>query len=82
MKITNQQPLHLLENFDKRAAYGKSDDPYQLDHRFSIVQGFLQKVNPDVIGNIYNLQMLPSRENNSKGSNCSITLEQLISAVA
>jgi hypothetical protein len=82
MKITNQQSLKTLQNYDKRAAYGKSDDPHQLDHRFSIIQGFLQQVSPEIIGHIANLEMLPSRQNNSKGSNCSITLEALLIAVA
>jgi hypothetical protein len=80
MKITNQQPLHLLENIEKRAAYGKTGDPHQLDHQFSVVQGFLQKVPAEIIGHLVNLEMLPSRENNSKGSSCSISLQELLSA--
>jgi hypothetical protein len=82
MKITNQQPLQLLKNIEKRAAYGRSDDPYQLDHRFSVVQGFLQRIAPEIIGNIANLEMLPSVKNNSKGSSCSISLQELLSAFA
>lgn len=80
MKVTNQQPLHLLGDIEKRAAYGKTGDPHQLDHRFSVVQGFLQKVPAEIIGHLVNLEMLPSRENNSKGSSCSISLQELLSA--
>ena len=77
IKVTNRQPLHLLENIEKRAGYGKSDDPYQLDHRFSIAHGFLNNVDPKIVGHISNLLMMPARANNSKGSRCDITLEEL-----
>jgi hypothetical protein len=77
-KITNQQPLHLLENIEKRGAHGLSADPYQLDHKFSVVQGFLNNVSPEIIGHISNLEMITARANNSKGSSCSISLEELI----
>jgi hypothetical protein len=76
-RITEQQPLHLLPNHEKRAAYGKADDPHQVDHKFSVVQGFLNNIPPYIIGHISNLEMLPSRLNNSKGSSCSITEEAL-----
>lgn len=79
-KITEQQPLHLLENIELRAGYGKSENPFQLDHKFSIVQGFLNNIPPFIIGHISNLEMLPSRLNNSKGSNCSISMEDLFIA--
>jgi len=76
-KITNKQPLHLLPNNEKRAGYGKSEDPYQLDHKFSTIQGFLNNIPPFIIGHISNLEMLPAKTNNSKGSNCSISKEEL-----
>lgn len=75
--ITKQQPLHTLPNFEKRGPYGKSGDPHQVDHRFSVVQGFLNNIPPYIIGHISNLEMLPSKANNSKGSKCSITMEAL-----
>jgi hypothetical protein len=76
-RITKMQPLDTLPNYEKRAAYGRTDDPHQVDHRFSVVQGFLNHVPPYIIGHISNLEMLPSRANNSKGSSCSITKEAL-----
>ena len=79
-KITELQNLSLLENFSKRAGYGKTDDPYQLDHKFSVVQGFLHNIPPFIIGHISNLEMLPAKQNNSKGSNCSVTLEELFTS--
>ena len=43
------------------------ENGYQLDHRVSIKWGFLHGVNPKVIGNVDNLQMLPWKENLTKG---------------
>lgn len=76
-KFTNSQQLSLLENYNSRGAYGKRENPYQLDHKFSIVQGFLNNIPPYIIGHISNLEMLPARANNSKGSSCSISLDEL-----
>lgn len=57
-KITRQQPLHCLENFDKR---GKRK--YHLDHITSICEGFKKGIPVDVIANIKNLQMLWWKDN-------------------
>ena len=64
---TNKQPIHILENFDKRAKSGVIG-AYQLDHIISIKFGFDNKISPDVIGNITNLRMVPWEENIKKGS--------------
>lgn len=50
---------------------------YHLDHRFSIVEGFNNNIMPNIIGSHYNLEMLPMKENECKGMNCSITKEEL-----
>jgi len=65
-RITNQQPLHLLENYDKRGINGE-DGAYTLDHIYSIRKGFNNNVPPDEIGTISNLQMLPWLDNIIKG---------------
>lgn len=77
--VTKQQPLELLENFDKRGACGKAEDPHQVDHRYSKVRGFIENIPPYIIGHISNLEMLPARTNNSKGSSCSISQDELFS---
>jgi hypothetical protein len=41
---------------------------YQLDHRISKKRGFLMNINPKVIADYRNLQMLPWRENIMKGA--------------
>jgi len=73
---TNKQSIHTLDNSDKRGLTGV-DGAYHLDHKFSIFEGFKQGVEPEIIGNINNLEFIPWEDNLSKGSNCSITLEEL-----
>jgi hypothetical protein len=70
--ITEQQALATLLHFDKRGAGG-----YDLDHKFSIAEGFKQSILPAIIGNIANLEFIDSSANRSKGSKCSITLPNL-----
>jgi hypothetical protein len=53
---------------------------YELDHKFSITEGFKQAVDPSVIGHYANLELLPKLVNRSKRITCSITLEELITA--
>lgn len=51
---------------------------WQLDHRYSIVQGFIDNIEPEIISSVYNLQMLTSQENNTKNHRCDISKEQLL----
>ena len=75
-KYTNSQDISRLENFNKR---GKAGIPgaYHLDHKFSISRGFIEGIDPKLIGNINNLEFIPWEENVSKQGKCSITLEEL-----
>lgn len=65
-RVTNSQPIHLLENFSKRGASGV-EGAYQIDHIYSVYKGFRNQVPPALIGDIKNLQMLPWEENRKKG---------------
>lgn len=65
--LTNHQPLHLLKNYEKRGKSG-IDGAFQVDHIYPISKGFENDIAPEIIGNIDNLQMLPWRENTSKGN--------------
>lgn len=65
-RITENQPLHLLENYDKRANNG-TEGGYTLDHIISVLRGFKENIPAETIGHISNLQMLPWKENISKG---------------
>lgn len=51
---------------------------YHLDHKYSIQRGFINKVPPEIIASVPNLEILSASENSSKCSNCSIKLEELI----
>lgn len=51
---------------------------FHVDHKFSIKQGFLSNIEPQIIGSIVNLEILPAIENIRKNSKCSITKEELL----
>jgi hypothetical protein len=69
---TSKNDLTQLENYNKRGRAG-----FHLDHKYSITEGFKNKVPPKVIGSIDNLEFICYTENLSKGTKCSITLEKL-----
>lgn len=48
-----------------------------IDHKYSIMQGFKDKVSPLLIGHKENLELLEWRDNVSKQADCSIELEEL-----
>lgn len=58
--------------------YKRSHTDYQLDHKFSILQGFKNNISPKIISSYVNLEMLTAYENESKQDKCSITKEQLL----
>ena len=51
---------------------------YHLDHIFSVKEGFLQGIDPKIIGSIVNLQLLPLRDNIVKGQKSWIKLDELL----
>jgi hypothetical protein len=52
---------------------------WALDHKYSKYGGFVNRVHPLIVGCASNLQLLPKSENMSKGSYCSISIEELLS---
>ncbi len=62
-ETTEEQPLYILENFDKRGWKN-----YHLDHIYSISAGFYNNIPPELIGNIKNLRFIHYKENLDKGS--------------
>jgi hypothetical protein len=54
---------------------------YELDHKFSKTEGFINNVAPEVIGHYANLELIPKNENRSKRTKCSITLTELYKAI-
>ncbi len=67
IQITNEQPIQILENHDKRGKTGV-DGAYHLDHIYSIRLGFLNNIDPHVIGHISNLRFIPWLENIQKSA--------------
>jgi hypothetical protein len=56
----------------------RSPRDYHLDHRVSVYEGFVNNIPPAIISSIWNLQMLPARENYIKSLRSSITIHQLL----
>jgi hypothetical protein len=75
--LTAQNKVEITEGYITGLA-GK-ENAWQVDHRFSILKGYQQKVSPLIIGHKKNLKMLPWRENISKHSKCSIDINELLS---
>jgi len=63
-EVTENQPLHLLENHKKRGW-----KKYHLDHIYPISKGYENEIPPHKIGNIKNLRFIYYKQNMKKGSN-------------
>lgn len=66
-RVTNKQPIKLLENYNKRGRAGQKG-AYHLDHIIPIIYGFLNNIPPEIIGNISNLQIITWEENLNKST--------------
>jgi hypothetical protein len=66
-RISESQPLYLLENYDKRGKTGQQE-AYHLDHIIPVSYGFIHNIPPEIIGDISNLQFIYWLENLRKGS--------------
>jgi hypothetical protein len=71
--MTSKVDTSSLENYRK--------DGYDLDHKFSVQEGFNRNIPPYIIANISNLQYIPSNINRSKGIKCAITQEELFNQI-
>jgi len=74
--ITRQQPLNNLSNYNKRGLCGVIG-AYQLDHKYSISEGFKNNISPMIIGDIKNLEFIPWKENNTKRGKSSVNIEDI-----
>lgn len=63
--ITSKQPIHLLENFEKRGRAG-IEGAYHLDHKIPRILGFVNNIDPYIIGNLENLRFITWQENLSR----------------
>lgn len=74
-KYTNKSLLfygNLVENLELCSR------EFHLDHKYSIKMGFLNDIDPKIIGSIVNIEVLPAKINSSKRMNCSISKTQLL----
>jgi hypothetical protein len=58
---------------------GRQTGQFHVDHKYSKHQGFIENVQPSIIGHIINLEWLPAEINSAKRANCSITKDKLLS---
>jgi len=65
------------EHFDKINPSRVNRSEMDLDHVYSIQQGFRDNIPPYIIGHWTNLRMLEKKKNYSKGMRCDKTVEQL-----
>jgi hypothetical protein len=54
---------------------------YELDHKYSKWQGFMDNIPPEIIGHYSNLCLIKKIENRQKRNKCSISKEELYSGV-
>jgi hypothetical protein len=70
-RFSNRTYKHLLSD-------QKRDRHNHLDHILSIVDGFKNKIQPEIMGSIHNLRIIPGQANRHKGYRSEITVEQLL----
>jgi hypothetical protein len=51
---------------------------YHLDHKYSIKMGFLNDIDPKIIGSVVNFEIVPAKINLIKKAKCSISKTQLL----
>jgi hypothetical protein len=57
------------------------EDGYDLDHIFSIYEGFNKNIDPEIIGHWKNLRIIRSSKNRRKGKKSSIKISELINKI-
>ena len=66
---------HNIKNADKRG------NGFDLDHKFSIFEGFKQNIPIHLIGSIHNLEMLSIKDNRSKFVKCTTTIDKILKGI-
>jgi hypothetical protein len=79
-RATGKFDLATLKNYHLRGPCGTVGS-FNIDHRFSVHEGFLKNIPPEIIGHICNLEMKPWEQNLSKWKRCDITLDELLEAI-
>ena len=66
-----------LKNIEKVGQKHINDEAYEVDHIFSIYDGFNNNIPTYIIGDIVNLKCIPWKENNKKRTTSLLTIEEL-----
>lgn len=79
VRALTEKNVHLVQEYDskKRGLNDRGKQNYQIDHRFSIVEGWLQEVPPEIIAHPANLRFVPWQENSKKRHQSELTLQEL-----
>jgi cytochrome c-type biogenesis protein CcmH/NrfF len=59
----------------------RSRNKYHLDHKYSVYDGFINKIKPEIISSIYNLQILSEHDNICKHKKSDVPLNEILSFV-
>jgi len=78
--LSKKKQVSFLQNYHLKGKAG-IDGAYQIDHKYSILEGFKNNIPIEIISHVENLEMIPWRDNLSKQEQCSITLEELINKI-
>jgi hypothetical protein len=74
---TRKNDLTILPNSEKRGRIDENKDAYHLDHIYSITDGYINNVEPEIIGSIHNLRFISAINNQIKKTKSDISLKQL-----
>lgn len=81
----NKNVYPLVEGYELLKKYGiwnkSNPNGVARDHKLSIKYGYDHNINPSIISHPANCEFISLRENSSKGSECSITLDQLLQRI-
>ncbi len=70
-----------LKYFDKDDIINRSKRGLSIDHIFSVKNGFILNVKPEIVGHFKNLRLISMRENSSKHDSSDITLYELLTLI-
>jgi len=77
MLVTSETDRSLRHYKNKIKNIHLRGDDYHLDHKFSVYEGFMNNIDPHIIGHWRNLEIVTRKINRKKSYACSITLNEL-----
>jgi len=77
-KVLIETGKSIKNNPDKIKNLHLRGNEYQLDHKYSIKEGFRNDINPNIIGHYENLEVISREDNCKKRTSCSININELL----